>query len=127
MALRFLLDEQISGTVAVEMGRHHPHIPIASVHSWQEGRFLGRQDRALLLAARTEAWTLVTYDQKTIPPLLIELEAEGEAHAGVVFVDDLTIANNEFGLLIRSLAAFYQQHETWDWRNRVAFLYRVTG
>ena len=117
-----MLDEQVSPAVGAEVLRHRPDIEIESVHVWQYGSYLGQSDRALLLAARMEGWTLVTYDQKTIPPLLVELAQEGEWHAGVVFVDDRTIASNDFGGLTRALLGL---HDIWKDENlsdRVLFL-----
>jgi len=122
MPLRFLLDENMSHIVASQVRTHQPDIVIESVHTWQDGAFRGRLDRELLLAVAVAGLTLVTYDLKTIPPLLVELSAEGRAHAGVVFVDALTIANDEFGTLTRALISFWQRHQQLDWANRVHFL-----
>jgi len=122
MALRFLLDENISHVVASHVHLHQPDIVIKSVHTWQEGAFRGRFDRELLLAAAEAGPTLVTYDLKTIPPLLVELSAEGRAHAGVIFVDALTIGNDEFGTMTRALLLFWQRNQSLDWQNRVHFL-----
>ena len=95
---------------------------VQSVHTWHGGAFRNQSDRALLLAARAEGLTLVTYDQKTIPPLLSELYAEGESHAGVVFVDDQTIAGNNFGMLVRALIFFWKQFNSEEWQDRTHFL-----
>ncbi|HLK56058.1 MAG TPA: hypothetical protein VKU00_05825 [Chthonomonadaceae bacterium] len=104
------------------MQKHRPAIVIESVHTWQDGAFRGRHDRELLLAAAMENWTLVTYDLKTIPVFLVELSAEGLSHAGVIFIDDQTIANDEFGLLTRALIAFWDRHQALEWTDRVHFL-----
>jgi hypothetical protein len=88
MSLNLLLDENISQVIAAQVRSHRPPMVIESIHHWREGRFEGNTDKAVLQAARTENLTLVTYDQKTIPPLLAELYAEGESHGGVIFVDD---------------------------------------
>ncbi len=69
MPLRFLLDENMSQVVAEQVQRHRPNLVIESVHTWQDSAFEGRSDKSLVLAARAEALTLVTYDQKTIPDL----------------------------------------------------------
>jgi predicted nuclease of predicted toxin-antitoxin system len=122
MALHLLLDENISPVVADQVRKHRPGVVIESVHTWQEGAFRGRHDRELLLAAAAEKLTLVTYDLKTIPPLLVELSAGNRHHAGVIFVDDLTIANDEFGLLTRALISFWERYQALEWSNRVHFL-----
>jgi len=104
------------------MRKHRPSLRVDSVHTWLKGAFRGRRDRELLIAASVEGLTLVTYDLKTIPPLLAELYAEGQPHAGVIFVDGLTIANDAFGTLTRALIFFWDRHETLLWQDRVHFL-----
>ena len=122
MSLHLLLDENISHVVADQVRKHQPVIVIESVHKWQEGVFRGQHDREILLAAVTEELTLVTYDLKTIPLLLVELSAAGQSHAGVIFVDALTIPNDEFGTLTRALISFWERHQSLEWLNRVHFL-----
>jgi len=68
--------------------------------------------------------TLITYDQKTIPDLLIELYAEGGHHAGIIFVDDVTIPSADFGMLTRALISFWERYHSLDWQDRVHFLDR---
>jgi hypothetical protein len=66
----------------------------------------------------------VTYDLKTIPPLLKTWMEAGHAHGGVVFVDNKTIPSSEFGGLIRALQKLSRDTAKWDWKNRVCFLQR---
>jgi hypothetical protein len=127
MSLRLLLDEHISGVVAEQVRAHRSDIPIESVHAWRAGAFRGRHDPDLLRAARDEAWTLVTYDQNTIPPLFYEFIQAGEDHAGVLFIDDRTVRPDDFGLLVRSLVAFWDAHGQADWTNRVMYLNRAAA
>jgi len=122
MSLSLLLDENISQTVAAQVRHHRPAQAVESVHTWRGGAFEGRPDAALLQAAREEGLTLVTYDQKTIPPLLAEVYAEGESHAGVIFVDDQTIPSNDFGTLTRALILLWEQRGDEDWQDRIGFL-----
>ena len=84
--------------------------------------FEGRADRALLQAARAEGLTLVTYDQKTIPPLLVKLYAEGGNHAGILFVDAKTIPSNDFGTLTRALIFLWEQLGDENWQDSIRFL-----
>jgi hypothetical protein len=65
---------------------------------------------------------LVTYDRKTIPPILVEWGASGISHGGVLFVDNRTIASNDFGRLVRTLIYYWDQEHENDWTNRVGFL-----
>jgi hypothetical protein len=120
-----LLEEQISPTVAAQARSRRPDIPIESVHDWRDGAFLGADDRALLLAAADAGITLVTYDQKTIPPLLTEFVLSGLHHGGVIFVDYRTIPTRDFGGLVISLITFYDRTDEWDWTDRTAFLDRA--
>ena len=122
MSLFLLLDENISQTVAAQVRHHRPDQTVESVHTWRGGAFEGRPDRALLLAAREEKLTLLTCDQKTIPPLLAELYAEGESHAGVIFVDGQTIPSSDFGALTRALILLGERYGGEDWQDRVGFL-----
>ena len=108
--------------IAAQVKSHRPAVVIESVHTWQDGMFKGRPDRDLLRAARVEGLTLVTYDQKTIPTHLAELYAEGEGHAGVVFIDDQTIPGNNFGTLTRALILLWERFGNDDWQDRIRFL-----
>jgi hypothetical protein len=73
MSLFLLLDEHLSPVVAAQVQAKQPAVVIRSVHHWRGGDLLGQDDGPLLAAAAEEALTLVTYDQKTIAPLLVEL------------------------------------------------------
>ncbi|MGC1373347.1 MAG: hypothetical protein WA824_14525, partial [Candidatus Sulfotelmatobacter sp.] len=73
--LRLLLDEHISPDVATGVQRRNRSVVILSVviHSmaqWEGGNFLGKEDSVCLLEAAKKRLTLVTYDRRTIPPLL---------------------------------------------------------
>ena len=54
--------------------------------------------------AAKQKLTLVTYDRRTIPPLLKAWAEEGLRHAGVIFVDDKTISPADIGGLVSALA-----------------------
>ena len=64
---------------------------------WEDGNFLGQDDAAFLREAAAQKLTLVTYDRRTIPPLLKAWAEEGRSHAGVIFVDDKSIAPLDIG------------------------------
>ena len=53
---------------------------------------LGQEDSACLLEAAEQRLTLVTYDRRTLPPLLKIRAEEGLEHGGVIFVDEKTIS-----------------------------------
>jgi hypothetical protein len=122
MSLQLLLNENMSHVIAEQIRHHRPNLMIESVHTWRGGEFRGRHDRPLLQAARDEGLTLVTYDQKTIPPLLVELYSEGESHAGIIFVDDQTIPSNDFGTLTRALIFLWERFGDEDWQDHIRFV-----
>jgi hypothetical protein len=120
--LSYLLDENISFVVAEQLARKNPQLSVQSIHRWRNGAFVGQEDGRLLRAATQEGLTLVTYDLRTIPPLLAKMAADGEAHTGVVFVDDASIRSNDFGGLVLALLGHWQRYGMDDWSNRVGFL-----
>lgn len=120
--LAYLLDENISFVVAEQLGRKNPQIVVHSVCRWRGGVFLGQEDGHLLRTAAQEGLTLVTYDLKTIPPLLGEIAAEGEQHSGVVFVDHAVIRSSGFGGLVSALLAHWDLYASEAWDNRIGYL-----
>ncbi len=122
--LSFLLDEHVSPDVAVIVGRSRPDIPVYALVNWQDGIWIGESDEEILRAAGVDSLTLVTYDQRTFPRLLQRWAELKETHAGVVFVDERTIAPNDLPELARSLILLWDEHRNLDWSNRLAFLRR---
>jgi hypothetical protein len=121
--LRLLLDEHISPDVAEGLRRLRK-VRVVCLAEWENGRFLGVADELLLREAAVQKLTLVTYDRRTIPPLL-KLWAESvRDHGGVIFVDEKTIPPSDFGGLISALQRLFRDTVKWDWMNRVCFLRR---
>jgi hypothetical protein len=120
--LLLLTDENIAPAVAEQAQSKSPDIVIQSLHRWQSGAFLGKADSLRIEAAHREGWTLLTYDQKTIPPLLMELAAVGADHSGVVFVDEDTIVSRDIGGLVKAILVMFDRCAEWDWENRISFL-----
>ena len=120
--LRFLTDEHVSPAVARGAGRHCPGISIISLHEWRDGSFLGSQDDIFLPEASKEGLTFVSYDQKTIRPLLKSWAESGVDHAGFIFVDDKTIPPQDFGRLIKSLCQLWRSERRASWQNRIVCL-----
>jgi hypothetical protein len=58
----------VSPGVAVIVRRSRPEIPVCALLDWHEGIWIGESDAEILRAASAQALTLVTYDQRTIPP-----------------------------------------------------------
>jgi hypothetical protein len=122
--LRLLLDEHISPDVAEGLRRRDRRISVICLAEWEGGLFTGMGDELLLSQAAKHKLTLVTYDRRTIPPLLKMWAESGSNHGGVIFVDEKTIPPSDFGGLIRALQKLFQESATWEWADRVSFLRR---
>ena len=118
--LKLLLDEHISPDVAEGLGRRNRAMAVR----WEDGNFLGQEDSACLQEAARQGLTLVTYDRRTIPPLLKAWSEEERKHGGVVFVDEKTISPEDIGGLVWALTKLSKETGSWDWTNRVYFLRR---
>jgi hypothetical protein len=122
--LKLLLDEHISPDVADGLRRRNRTIIVRYMVEWENGDFLGQEDSACLQEAATHGLTLVTYDRRTIPPLLKVWAEEERKHGGVVFVDEKTISLTDIGDLVWALTRLLKETGKWDWTNRVSFLRR---
>jgi hypothetical protein len=122
--LKLLLDEHISPEVAAGMRRLDRRVIVRGMVEWEDGSFLGQEDSACLHEAALQRLTLVTYDRRTIPPLLKAWAEEGRQHAGVIFVDEKTISPADIGGLVQSLGTLMKEARNWDWTDRVCFLRR---
>jgi hypothetical protein len=122
--LKLLLDEHVSPDVAEGLRRRSKAVAVHGLVEWEGGCFLGLPDEAILEEAAAQKLTLVTYDRKTIPPLLKMWAEAGHDHGGVIFVDEKTILPSDFGGLIRALQKLVHDSAKSDWTNRVCFLRR---
>jgi hypothetical protein len=122
--LKLLLDEHISPDVANGLRRRNRAIDVRYMVEWESGRFLGQDDRACLREAHLQGLTVVTYDRRTIPPLLKTWAEEDRAHGGVIFVDEKTISPADIGGLVWALTSLARETGNWNWTNRIYFLRR---
>lgn len=120
--LSLLLDEQISPQVVAALSVLGANVPVVSLYDWRAGALTGTDDALVLQGAAEDGLTLVTYDLKTIPPLLVEWGATDRSHGGVIFVDDRSIAPADFGGLARALLFCWEKQGEWDWTDRVVYL-----
>ncbi len=120
--MKLLLDEHLAPVLAqriVEAGTD-----AVALRDWHAGAYLEQSDDTILRAAYQEARTLVTYDLRTIPPLLKTWAEQGVTHSGVIFVDTRTIAPSDIGGLMRALLHLTTQLGDVSWENRVVYLGR---
>jgi hypothetical protein len=122
--LKLLLDEQISPAVANGLRRRNRALDVRYIAEWENGYFLGQEDFACLREAAAQGLTLVTYDRRTIPPLLKTWAEEERTHGGVIFVDEKTISPADIGGLVWALTSLAKETGKWDWTNRIYFLRR---
>ena len=115
---RLLLDEHVSPNVAEGVRRRRPSLTIHALRWWRNGRYLGRDDAAILDAAMDEQLTLVTYDSKTITPMLRTWSEYGRSHAGVIFVDHKTVSPANIGGLVKALCELADESALWEWKDR---------
>jgi hypothetical protein len=120
--LSLLLDENISPEIARQITQKRPDIQITSIQQWHSGQYKAQPDEVILITAAQEGLTLVTYDQKTILPVLVQWGQAGTNHAGIIFIDDRSIASNNFGGLVNALILLWDASNADDWTNRVDFL-----
>jgi len=88
----------------------------------KNGHSLGQDDFCCLREAAAQGLILVTYDRRTIPPLLKTWAEEDRTHGGVIFVDEKTISPADIGGLVRALSRLVRETGNWDWTNRIYFL-----
>jgi hypothetical protein len=122
--LRLLLDEHLSPDVGESLRRADKRIVVCWLAEWERGRFMGLADALLLHEAVTQGLTLVTYDRRTIAPLLKAWAETSRDHGGVIFVDEKTIPSSDIGGLARALKKLFRESHRWDWTNRICFLRR---
>jgi hypothetical protein len=123
--LSLLLDEHVSPKIAQALRRRNTARRALCMAEWENGRFLGTDDELLLREAAVQRLTLVTYDRRTIPPLLKRWAEEGRSHGGVIFVDQRTIPSSDFGGLIRALEKLSSELGSRDWSDSVILLRRA--
>ena len=120
--LKLLLDEHISPEVASGLRTRLKSLAVYALPQWEEGKFLGSSDELILAAAASQRLTLVTYDCRTIPPLLKIWAESGRHHAGVILIDAKTIPPSGVGNLIRAVEKVFRATSKWTWTDQVIFL-----
>jgi len=122
--LKLLLDEHLSGRVAAGLRRRQSRVPVFGMADWEEGAYLGLDDSELLMRAARQGLTLVTYDRRTIPPILKAWAQDERRHVGVIFIDEKALSHSDIRGLVRALLTLIEETVEWDWTDRVCFLRR---
>ena len=120
--LRLLTDEHISPAVAKQAPNRCRGIIIVAMRNWEGGHFLSAPDELVLEEAHKQKLTLVTFDRRTIPPLLRLWAEQGVNHSGIILVDERTLAPNDIGRLVSALCVVWKTQSDLDWTNRVVYL-----
>jgi hypothetical protein len=120
--LAYLLDEHVAPAVAAGIVSRRPDVRVTTLRDWRGGALLATDDATILLAAAADGLTLVTFDLRTIPPLLRDWMDQGTSNGGFVFVHRRTIPSKDIGGLIRALVWLWDEAGAASWADRVAFL-----
>lgn len=120
--LSILTDEQISPEATVASRRLCRGIRITTLFEWMDGHLVGAPDREILREASHQKTTLLSFDLRTIPPLLRTWGEQGIDHGGLIFVDEKSIPQNDIGGMARALCELWKLHGDADWTNRCLFL-----
>lgn len=119
--LRFLLDEHLSPEICRIVQGQHPDIEMHSILTWRGGYLRAHNDEQVLAAAADAGLVLVTYDLRTIPPLLHQLAARSQNHAGVVFIDSRSCRPQDLTCIAAALVRLWHSAHDYDWTNRISF------
>jgi Domain of unknown function (DUF5615) len=120
--LRFLLDEHVNPAIGDAIRTHLPEVQTAQLARWEGGVHHGSSDEILLRAAHALGWTLVTFDQRTIVPLLRLWGQTQVAHGGVIFISTFSFAPSDVGGIARVLAPLWVRLGVEDWTNRAVYV-----
>ena len=120
--LAFLTDAHISLNVAAQIKSKQPEIVIHSLRQWRDGALLDAGDAEILAAAWEDRLTLVTFDLRTIVPLVTQWAMEERDHAGVVLIDNRSIAQADVGGQVRALLHLWKTTGAQDWINSISYL-----
>ena len=120
--LALLTDAHISLSVAEQVKAKRPDCLIYRLRYWRDGALLNAEDDVILTKPLSEGVTLVTYDQRTIVPRITQWLADGREHAGVVLIDDRTIAQEDVGGQVLALVELWDTTHEENWANVVTYV-----
>jgi hypothetical protein len=123
--LHVLTDEHISPEVAVAARKLCRGIQITTLFQWMNGHFVSSPDGEILREAARQKMTLLSFDLRTIPPLLRTWGEQGTDHGGLIFIDEKSILQSDIGGMARALCELWKLLGDVDWTNRCFFLQQV--
>ncbi len=118
--MRLLLDAHLPPELARQLRRRG--VDAVHLRDWMGSDLLDASDDRILSIARSDRRVLVTYDCRTIPPLIVGWAEAGRSHAGVILVDERTCRPNDIGGLMRALLRLAETAGEGRWGDRVVFL-----
>ncbi|MCC6626992.1 MAG: DUF5615 family PIN-like protein [Chloroflexi bacterium] len=119
--MRLLLESHIAGEVTQQLRQRG--IDAVTLQEWRGGSLRSAADNEVLAAAAEEGRVLVTYDLRTLRPLVTLWAEIGQSHAGVVFIDDKTMQPGDVGRLVRALVLLVDRFGADDWIDRTDYLH----
>jgi len=102
---RFLLDEHINPSVAIQLRRKG-----CDAISLHEGHHLGLLDHEVLELAAAQCRSIVTYNVIDFEALAGQWFARNRSHSGIVLVHEKTIPQRTVGGLVRALASLADRY-----------------
>jgi len=120
--VRLLLDEHLSPEVAYQL--LHAGVDALPLRDWLDGAYFRHPDEDVLVEAAADGRVFVSYDQRSLPGLVGSWAGAGRHHAGVILIDDRTIAQGDTGGQVRALEQMVAKHGDEDWTDRVLYLPR---
>ena len=116
--LQILTDEQIDPDVAVAVKKRCRGFLAVSLFDWLDGHFVSASDEEVLREAARHGLTLLSFDLRTIPPLLRAWGERGVDHGGAIFVDRKSFSQNDIGGISKALVELWELQGKLDWKNR---------
>ena len=123
MAAGVLLDAHLATGIVV--GLRRLGIDAVSLAEWRGGAYRTGSDDDNLRAAHEERRALVTFDVRSIPPLVRALAEQRSDHSGVILISRKTFAQNDVRQIVQSLARMLNERPGDAFANQVLFLARA--
>jgi hypothetical protein len=119
---RLLADENTSHRLVTGCRRLAPGFRLVHIAAWEDGSWLGLDDRALLGACAEAGLVLVAFDRATLPWHAGQLLRLGQEHRGLILFRR-TVRSTDYGVQSRLLTSFWNRDgHTSDWLNRIVYL-----